>query len=110
VSNSTRRTNERADKHVVQHVVGLLASRPWVVRPATDETRTSCNVVGLQHFVYMSHDELKMADEADEQIFTLACSCVILSSVLLVMRYRSKEASRRVGARIPERPPKIWSV
>jgi len=36
------RTNERTHKHVVQHVVGLLSSRPLVVRPATDETRTSC--------------------------------------------------------------------
>jgi len=34
--------HERTDKHVVQHVVGLLASRPLVVRSATDETRTSC--------------------------------------------------------------------
>jgi len=53
-----------------------------------------------------------MADEADEQIFTLACSCVILSSVLLSYKCgtEAKEASHRVGARIPERPPKIWSV
>jgi len=47
----------------------------------------------------MSHDELKMADEAEEQIFTLACSCVILSSVLLSYAVQKQKRHHAVWVR-----------
>jgi len=86
-----QRTRHEQIVDVVQHFLHhrrhhqfILETQNRTISENTEQNNKTCvpRVRKAATALTTAHKLAKMADEADEQLFILACSCVILSSVL----------------------------